>query len=82
MFRPTLYALKTIIMNKKLNKYHVQLCEVEHRGYIDSNELKTIEFALGLKLLSEVILRDRSNPLFKEFLPKFKSFMNKLKSGV
>ena len=37
------------------------------------------EFAIGLKLFSEVMLTNRSHPLFEEFLPAFRSFMSKLK---
>ncbi|OGX90042.1 DUF3861 domain-containing protein [Hymenobacter coccineus] len=37
------------------------------------------EFAIGLKLFSEVMLRNRSHPLFAEFLPAFRAFMGKLK---
>jgi hypothetical protein len=34
---------------------------------------------LGLKLFSEVIIRNRHNPLFEDFAPSFKEFMKKLK---
>jgi len=37
------------------------------------------EFILGLKLFSEVMLKNRENPLFEEFLPAFGQFMKKLK---
>lgn len=40
------------------------------------------EFAIGLKLFSEVILKNRENPLFAEFRPAFSEFMQKLKSGT
>ncbi|WP_375436977.1 DUF3861 domain-containing protein [uncultured Hymenobacter sp.] len=39
------------------------------------------EFAIGLKLFSEVMLKNRENPLFAEFRPAFSAFMKKLKSG-
>lgn len=39
------------------------------------------EFALGLKLFSEVMLKNRSNPLFEELQPAFKAFMQKLKAS-
>lgn len=38
------------------------------------------EFAIGLKLFSEVMLKNRNNPLFEELLPAFSSFMKRLKS--
>jgi hypothetical protein len=37
------------------------------------------EFAIGLKLFSEVMLKNRSHPLFEEFWPAFRLFMAKLK---
>lgn len=38
------------------------------------------EFSLGLKLLTEVLLRHRRDPLFAEFWPQMSEFMRKLKS--
>ena len=40
------------------------------------------EFAIGLKLFSEVMLKNRQHPLFKEFAPAFKAFMQRLKSSA
>lgn len=40
------------------------------------------EFAIGLKLFSEVMLKNREHPLFIEFRPAFSEFMKKLKSGA
>lgn len=37
------------------------------------------EFVLGLKLFSEVMLRNKENELFADFLPEFAQFMKKLK---
>lgn len=39
------------------------------------------EFALGLKLFSEVMIKNRKHPLFDEFSPAFTSFMKKLKNS-
>lgn len=36
-------------------------------------------FAVGLKLFSEVMLQHRSAPLFADFAPHFKAFMQQLK---
>lgn len=44
------------------------------------NPAQAAEFALGLKLFSEVMLKNRENPLFSDLLPAFKPFMLKLKS--
>ncbi|MGJ1484230.1 DUF3861 domain-containing protein [Sphingobacterium multivorum] len=37
------------------------------------------EFIVGLKLFSEVMMRNRDNPLFEAFIPAFRSFMQQLK---
>nr|WP_262905301.1 DUF3861 domain-containing protein [Hymenobacter nitidus] len=39
------------------------------------------EFAIGLKLFSEVLLKNRQHPLFDELGPAFKTFMQRLKSA-
>ena len=39
-----------------------------------------IQFSLGLKLFSEVILQNRDNPLFEELKPAIGQFMKKLKT--
>lgn len=39
------------------------------------------EFAIGLKLFSEVMLHNRAHPLFAEFGPAFGEFMKRLKSS-
>lgn len=45
------------------------------------NEEESTAFALGLKLFSEVMLKNRKHPLFEEFAPAFGSFMKKFKSA-
>lgn len=42
---------------------------------------ENIEMLLGIKLFSEVMLRNRTNPLFSEFAPAFKEFMKKYKES-
>ena len=43
------------------------------------NQTDNTEFILGLKLFSEVMIRNRNNPLFEDFAPSLKEFMKKLK---
>jgi hypothetical protein len=43
---------------------------------------QSTEFAIGLKMFGEVILRNRENPLFEEMMPAFKQFMGKLKGNL
>lgn len=40
------------------------------------------EFAIGLKMFSEVMLKNRQHPLFEELTPAFRAFMQRLKSGA
>ena len=41
---------------------------------------QSTEFAIGLKLFSEVMLKNRQHPLFEELAPVFKVFMQRLKA--
>lgn len=47
---------------------------------IFDDQQQAIEFALGLKLFSEVMLRHKEHPLFDELKPVFGQFMKKLKA--
>lgn len=42
---------------------------------------QSTEFAIGLKMMTEVVLRNKDNALFEEFLPAIKDFMKKLKAS-
>ena len=47
---------------------------------IFEDENQSTEFAIGLKMFTEVILKNRDNELFKELQPAIAEFMKKLKS--
>ena len=47
---------------------------------IFQTENQAVEFAIGLKMFSEVMLKNRENELFSDFRPAFGEFMKKLKS--
>lgn len=47
---------------------------------IFENDNEATQFALGLKLFSEIKLKHRKNPLFEELNEVFPTFMKKLKS--
>lgn len=49
------------------------------RGDFDSDTAAA--FTVGLKLLGEVMLKNRNHPLFEEFGPQFGQFMKRLKAG-
>ncbi|MDH7912238.1 DUF3861 domain-containing protein [Winogradskyella sp. SYSU M77433] len=44
------------------------------------NDNESVEFAVGLKLFSEVMLKNRKHELFEDFFPHFSDFMKKLKA--
>ena len=48
---------------------------------IFNNKQQAAEFAIGLKMFSEVMLKHRNYPLFEELLPAFGSFMKRLKTS-
>jgi hypothetical protein len=52
------------------------------RGREDLAPESAAAFAVGLKLFGEVMLEHRKAPLFAEFAPHFRDFMQKLKSGA
>ncbi|GLU45192.1 DUF3861 domain-containing protein [Allomuricauda sp. NBRC 101325] len=41
---------------------------------------QSVEFAIGLKLFSEVMLKNKDNPLFEDFRSAFGDLMKKIKS--
>ena len=48
--------------------------------HLFNDEKKATEFAIGLKMFSEVMLKNRKHPLFEELAPAFSEFMKKLKA--
>lgn len=53
---------------------------LKEKNLFDS-ESQATEFAIGLKLFSEVMIKNKNIPLFEEFFPAFGAFMKKLKSS-
>lgn len=49
------------------------------RGDFDADTAAA--FTIGLKLLGEVMLKNRNHPLFEEFGPQFGQFMKRLKGS-
>ena len=49
------------------------------KNLFDNNN-ESVEFAVGLKLFSEVMLKNRKHELFEDFFPHFSHFMIKLKA--
>ncbi|MNL53855.1 hypothetical protein D3C87_1771360 [compost metagenome] len=53
---------------------------ISSKQIFDNKETAT-EFALGLKLFTEVMLKNKENPLFEDLRPAILEFMKKLKSS-
>ncbi|PZR22787.1 MAG: DUF3861 domain-containing protein [Flavobacterium psychrophilum] len=51
---------------------------LQEKNHFEDTE-QSAQFAIGLKMFSEVMLKNKDNELFSEFLPEFKNFMAKLK---
>lgn len=54
--------------------------EVIKSKKIFEDDNTSTEFALGLKLFTEVMLKNKQHPLFEELRPAIVEFMKKLKS--
>lgn len=52
---------------------------IKSKNIFDDENTAT-EFALGLKLFTEVMLKNKQHPLFEELRPAIMEFMKKLKS--
>lgn len=51
------------------------------KGKVDFDEADVTAFAVGLKLFSGVMLKNKDNELFKRFKPHFSNFMKELKKS-
>jgi len=51
------------------------------QGKMDLDEADSTAFAVGLKLFGEVMLKNKDNELFRQFMPHFKDFMKGLKKS-
>lgn len=56
------------------------IIEVIKSKKIFNDENTATEFALGLKLFTEVMLKNKQHPLFEELRPSISEFIKKLKS--
>jgi len=59
----------------------IGIVELARRRKLFDDET-TAAFVVGQKLFGEVLLENRTNPLFTEFWPHFLGFMKLLKSSV
>ena len=56
------------------------VARMKQSGHFDDEQTAT-QFAVGLKLFSEVMLENRNHPLFQDFSEHFGVFMKQLKRG-
>ena len=57
-----------------------KIIEIMREKNLFEEKNHSIEFAIGIKMFGEVVLKNKNNPLFEEFFPAFGDFMKKLKS--
>lgn len=57
-----------------------KIFEVVQSKNIFEDEKTANEFSLGLKLFTEVMIKNRKHPLFEDLSPAISDFMKKLKS--
>lgn len=57
-----------------------RIIELSKQKNLFETETESIQFTLGLKLLTEIMLKNKSNSLFEELTPAIGGFMKKLKS--
>lgn len=58
-----------------------QIIEMTKSKKIIDDDKQATEFALGLKLFTEVVLKNKENPLFEDLKPAIGAFMQKLKKA-
>ncbi|MPS64424.1 MAG: DUF3861 domain-containing protein [Chryseobacterium sp.] len=71
---------KTLEFNFENHDDLFHIFEVIKSKNLFEDENTSNEFALGLKLFTEVMLKSKKHPLFEEFRPAMVEFMKKLKS--
>ncbi|MCI3936110.1 DUF3861 domain-containing protein [Chryseobacterium aahli] len=57
-----------------------KIFEVVKSKNLFEDEKTSLEFSLGLKLFTEVMLKKRKHPLFEDLQPAISEFMKKLKN--
>ncbi|KIC62927.1 DUF3861 domain-containing protein [Chryseobacterium taiwanense] len=71
---------KTLELDFENHDSLFHIFEVIQSKKIFQDENTTHEFALGLKLFTEVMIKNKQHPLFEELRPAIMEFMKKLKS--
>ena len=67
-------------MSSKTTMIFSHIIELVKDKKLFIDEAKAIEFGLGLKMFSEVIITNQDKDFFKAFVPGFGTFMKELKA--
>lgn len=70
----------SVIFDNHDNLFNI-IEKLKERDLFDDKN-QAIEFAIGLKMFSEVMLRNKENPLFEDMKPAFSDFMKRLKNNL
>ena len=83
----------TRIEDERNTTFAEPICEFDFENHDDLTEIirnaterrvvpapEILEFCVGLKLLSEVVLKHRREPTFEEFFQHLKSFIGRVKA--
>jgi hypothetical protein len=60
----------------------INLIELTKNSNRFKEKSQNIEFIIGLKLFTEVLLKNRNNSLFEDLLPFWGNFMKKVKNNI
>lgn len=75
----TLHSPVEVIFDNHDNVF--EIIEKLKQKDLFENAGESTEFAIGLKMFSEVMLRHKDHALFTDLMPAFKDFMKKLKQA-
>ena len=53
---------------------------IKEKGLFESDD-EASEFAIGLKMFSDVMIKQKHHPLFEDLVPAFQAFMKQLKNS-
>ncbi|MBW2963007.1 DUF3861 family protein [Mesonia aestuariivivens] len=79
--KPDDYQAKSLTVEVENHDEIFRIIDLVKEKNLFENENQSIEFALGLKLFTEVMLKNRTHELFTELSPEIKKFMKKLKNS-
>lgn len=79
--KPDAYKAKSLEIEFENHDEIFHIIDLVKKKKLFKKENQSVEFAIGLKLFTEVMLKNRKNVLFTELAPEIKKFMSKLKDS-